>query len=68
MSKMFFIFLACVMVLGIGVSVYGNQLSPSANQSAEKINNSVMSLNYDTRNAQIKFNMHDGSSYTSPID
>jgi len=65
MSKMFFIFLACVMVLGIGVSSYGNELSPAANQSAESINNSVLSLNYDTHNENIFFRMQNGTSYTS---
>ena len=65
MSKMFFIFLACVMVLGIGVSAYGNQLSPSATNSAERINTSVSSLNYDSSNEQVKFTTQNGSSYTS---
>ncbi|MDA5110557.1 MULTISPECIES: hypothetical protein [Brevibacillus] len=65
MSKMFFIFLACVMVLGIGVSSYGNELSPSANQSAERINNSVSSLKYDTRSERVQFQMQDGTPYTS---
>ena len=65
MSKMFFIFLACVMVLGIGVSSYGNELSPAANQSAERINDSVSSLNYDTRNENIHFRMQNGTPYTS---
>ncbi|UFJ40595.1 hypothetical protein LOK74_21665 [Brevibacillus humidisoli] len=65
MSKMFFIFLACVMVLGIGVSSYGNELSPSAINSAENINDSVSSLNYDTRNARVQFTMQNGTSYTS---
>jgi len=65
MSKMFFIFLACVMVLGIGVSSYGNELSPAANDSADRINRSVTSLNYDTSNEHIQFRMQNGSSYTS---
>lgn len=65
MSKMFFIFLACVMVLGIGVSSYGNELSPAANDSADRINRSVTSLNYDTSNENIQFRMQNGSSYTS---
>jgi len=65
MSKMFFIFLACVMVLGIGVSSYGNELSPSATNSAENINTSVSSLNYDTTNEQVKFTTQNGNSYTS---
>ncbi|WP_400161819.1 hypothetical protein ACAF76_020770 [Brevibacillus sp. TJ4] len=65
MSKMFFIFLACVMVLGIGVSSYGNELSPAANESAESIGNSVSSLNYDTRNENIQFRMQNGTTYTS---
>lgn len=65
MSKMFFIFLACVMVLGIGVSSYGNQLSPAANDSAERINNSITSLNYDTKNENINFRTQNGTSYTS---
>ncbi|NGQ96424.1 hypothetical protein G3578_14770 [Brevibacillus sp. SYP-B805] len=65
MSKMFFIFLACVMVLGIGVSSYGNELSPAANQTAEHINDSVSSLNYDTANEQIRFTMQNGNTYTS---
>lgn len=65
MSKMFFIFLACVMVLGIGVSSYGNELSPAANDSAENINSSVTSLNYDTRNETINFRMQNGTSYSS---
>ncbi|MFM1655046.1 hypothetical protein ACI7RC_23570 [Brevibacillus sp. B_LB10_24] len=65
MSKMFFIFLACVMVLGIGVSVYGNQLSPSANESAESIKRSVTSLDYDANNARITFTTQRGSSYSS---
>ncbi|CAJ1004549.1 MULTISPECIES: hypothetical protein [Bacillales] len=65
MSKMFFIFLACVMVLGIGVSSYGNELSPSANQSAERINNSVRSLKYDTRSERVQFEMQDGTPYSS---
>jgi hypothetical protein len=64
MSKMFFIFLACVMVLGIGVSSYGNELSPAAVNSAEKIDTSVSSLNYDTNNEKIIFKMQDGTSYT----
>jgi len=65
MSKMFFIFLACVMVLGIGVSSYGNELSPAANDSAERINRSITSLNYDTRNENINYRMQNGTSYTS---
>lgn len=65
MSKMFFIFLACVMVLGIGVSSYGNELSPAATDSAERINNSVSSLNYDTANQRIHFTTQNGNSYTS---
>jgi hypothetical protein len=65
MSKMFFIFLACVMVLGIGVSSYGNELSPAANDSAENINQSITSLNYDTKNENIQFKMQNGTSYTS---
>ncbi|EJL39953.1 hypothetical protein BAG01nite_45980 [Brevibacillus agri] len=65
MSKMFFIFLACVMVLGIGVSSYGNELSPAANDSAESINRSITSLNYDTRNENINFKMQNGTAYTS---
>ncbi|WP_232699081.1 hypothetical protein [Brevibacillus daliensis] len=65
MSKMFFIFLACVMVLGIGVSSYGNELSPSATNAAERIDDSVSSLNYDTGNQIIKFQMQNGSSYSS---
>ncbi len=65
MSKMFFIFLACVMVLGIGVSSYGNELSPSATNSAERINNSVSSLNYDTANETIRFTTQNGTTYTS---
>lgn len=65
MSKMFFIFLACVMVLGIGVSSYGNELSPAANKSAESINNSIGSLNYDTKNENIHFRTQNGTSYTS---
>jgi hypothetical protein len=65
MSKMFFIFLACVMVLGIGVSSYGNELSPSANKTAENIDDSVSSLNYNTTNEQITFTMHNGTTYTS---
>ncbi|QQE74617.1 hypothetical protein KDJ56_01000 [Brevibacillus composti] len=65
MSKMFFIFLACVMVLGIGVSSYGNELSPSAIQSAENIHNSVTSLNYDTRGENVQFKMQNGTSYSS---
>ncbi len=65
MSKMFFIFLACVMVLGIGVSSYGNQLSPSATNSAEHINTSISSLNYDTSSQVIRFTMQNGTSYTS---
>jgi hypothetical protein len=64
MSKMFFIFLACVMVLGIGVSSYGNELSPAAVNSAEKIDTSVSSLNYDTNNEKINFTMQDGKSYS----
>ncbi|MCM3081771.1 hypothetical protein M3558_22530 [Brevibacillus invocatus] len=64
-SKMFFIFLACVMVLGIGVSSYGNELSPAANDSAESINRSITSLNYDTRNENINYRMQNGTSYTS---
>ncbi len=66
MSKMFFIFLACVMVLGIGVSSYGNELSPSATTAAEKINNSVSSLNYDSTNETITFKNHSGNPYTNP--
>ncbi|MGG3884379.1 hypothetical protein [Brevibacillus panacihumi] len=62
---MFFIFLACVMVLGIGVSSYGNELSPAANDSADRINRSVTSLNYDTSNENIQFRMQNGSPYTS---
>lgn len=62
---MFFIFLACVMVLGIGVSSYGNELSPSATDSAERINNSVSSLNYDTANETIRFTTQNGTTYTS---
>lgn len=65
MSKMFFIFLACVMVLGIGVSAYGNQLSPSAINSSERIRDSIESLNYNTRNEQVEFKMQDGTPYTS---
>jgi len=65
MSKMFFIFLACVMVLGIGVSAYGNELSPSAIDSAEHINDSVTSLNYDTANENIRFTMQNGNTYSS---
>jgi hypothetical protein len=65
MSKMFFIFLACVMVLGIGVSSYGNELSPSAINSAENIHDSVTSLNYDTQNEVIRFTMQNGTTYTS---
>ncbi|CAM5778549.1 MULTISPECIES: hypothetical protein [Brevibacillus] len=65
MSKMFFIFLACVMVLGIGVSSYGNELSPSAIQSAENIHNSVTSLNYDTKGENVQFKMQNGNSYSS---
>ncbi|WP_126424730.1 hypothetical protein [Brevibacillus marinus] len=65
MSKMFFIFLACVMVLGIGVSSYGNELSPSAIHSAERINDSVESLNYDTRNERVEFTTQNGTHYTS---
>jgi len=65
MSKMFFIFLACVMVLGIGVSSYGNELSPAANQSADRINNSVGSLNYDISSEKVKFTMQNGNSYSS---
>jgi len=65
MSKMFFIFLACVMVLGIGVSSYGNELSPAANDSAESNNRSITSLNYDTRNENINYRMQNGTSYTS---
>ncbi|MBO8165529.1 MAG: hypothetical protein H0Z34_17775 [Brevibacillus sp.] len=65
MKKMFFIFLACVMVLGIGVSSYGNELSPSAINSAENINDSVSSLNYDTRNERVEFTMQNGTSYSS---
>lgn len=65
MSKMFFIFLACVMVLGIGVSSYGNELSPAANDSAESINNSITSLNYDTKNENINYQMQNGTLYTS---
>lgn len=65
MSKMFFIFLACVMVLGIGVSSYGNELSPSAISSAESINDSITSLNYDTSNEVIRFTMQNGNTYTS---
>lgn len=64
-EKMFFIFLACVMVLGIGVSSYGNELSPAANDSADRINRSVTSLNYDTSNENIQFRMQNGSPYTS---
>lgn len=64
-EKMFFIFLACVMVLGIGVSSYGNELSPAANDSAESINRSITSLNYDTRNENINFKMQNGTAYTS---
>ncbi|GED55195.1 hypothetical protein EDM54_02205 [Brevibacillus borstelensis] len=62
---MFFIFLACVMVLGIGVSSYGNELSPSAIQSAENIHNSVTSLNYDTKGENVQFKMQNGNSYSS---
>lgn len=65
MSKMFFIFLACVMVLGIGVSSYGNELSPAATNSAERIDTSITSLNYDTTNEVIRFTMQNGTSYTS---
>lgn len=68
MSKMFFIFLACVMVLGIGVSSYGNELSPAANQSADRINTSVGALNYDISSEKVKFTMHNGNSYTSSGD
>lgn len=64
MSKMFFIFLACVMVLGIGVSSYGNELSPAAVNSAEKIDTSVSSLNYDTNNEKINYTMQDGKTYS----
>ncbi|MGE5702720.1 MAG: hypothetical protein ACM32O_09345 [Clostridia bacterium] len=67
MSKMFFIFLACVMVLGIGVSSYGNELSPSANESASHINRSVGSLNYDTGGETIKYTTQEGKSYSSPV-
>lgn len=65
MSKMFFIFLACVMVLGIGVSSYGNELSPSATESANHINRSVSSLNYDTSGEVIRFTTQNGTNYTS---
>lgn len=65
MSKMFFIFLACVMVLGIGVSSYGNELSPAATDSAERINTSVSSLNYDTSSQTIRFTTQNGTTYTS---
>lgn len=65
MSKMFFIFLACVMVLGIGVSSYGNELSPSATNSAQHIDTSVSSLNYDTANETIRFTTQNGTTYTS---
>lgn len=65
MSKMFFIFLACVMVLGIGVSSYGNELSPSATNASKRIDDSVSSLNYDTGNQVIKFQMQNGTSYSS---
>ncbi len=65
MSKMFFIFLACVMVLGIGVSAYGNELSPSATNAAERIDTSVSSLNYDSTNEQIRFTTQNGGTYTS---
>lgn len=65
MSKMFFIFLACVMVLGIGVSSYGNELSPSATNSAEHIDTSVSSLNYDATNETIRFTTQNGTTYTS---
>ncbi|MGC5328612.1 hypothetical protein [Brevibacillus sp. SYSU BS000544] len=65
MSKMFFIFLACVMVLGIGVSSYGNELSPSATNSAQHIDTSVSSLNYDTSNETIRFTTQNGTTYTS---
>lgn len=65
MSKMFFIFLACVMVLGIGVSSYGNELSPSATNSAAHIDTSVSSLNYDTSNEVIRFTTQNGTSYSS---
>ncbi len=53
------------MVLGIGVSSYGNELSPAANDSAESINRSITSLNYDTRNENINFKMQNGTAYTS---
>ncbi|MGD8192477.1 hypothetical protein ACQCN2_21110 [Brevibacillus ginsengisoli] len=65
MSKMFFIFLACVMVLGIGVSSYGNELSPSATNSASHIDNSVSSLNYDTSNQVIRYTTQNGTTYSS---
>ncbi|GAA4721424.1 hypothetical protein [Brevibacillus fulvus] len=64
MSKMFFIFLACIMVLGIGVSSYGNQLSPAANDSASNIHNSVSSLNYDANHGEVEFIMQNGNTYT----
>lgn len=65
MSKMFFIFLACVMVLGIGVSSYGNELSPSATNSAERIDASITSLNYNTATETITFTTQNGTVYTS---
>lgn len=64
MSKMFFIFLACVMVLGIGVSSYGNELSPAANTTAENIDRSVTSLNYDTNRENVMYQMQNGDRYS----
>ncbi|WP_139492551.1 hypothetical protein [Brevibacillus dissolubilis] len=65
MSKMFFIFLACVMVLGIGVSSYGNELSPSATNAAEHIDTSITSLNYDSSSEVVRFTTQNGTLYSS---